>query len=284
MKECQSVYARSLSGLAALLLFSTVAQADELIKWARIPLFVALKVGQERVIFADRNVRVGFPASLNDKLRVQSAGGAIYLKADRAFSPTRLQLQDMENGEIILLDVTAAKMGPTEPVRIIYHDEQRSASKDEPQRQITSRLSAPVPVVLTRYAAQRLYAPLRTVEPVTGIQPVNLHLPERMTTLYPSEPIEISPLAGWERQNQHVVVLKLRNTAKRKITLDPRALQGRFVAATFQHRWLGEAGTPEDITLLYLITAGRPDKAFVPEPVVTKQTPKAIKPGGRDAG
>ncbi|MDC9623079.1 TIGR03749 family integrating conjugative element protein [Xenorhabdus sp. XENO-7] len=275
---------RFLLGLAGILLFTSGANADELMKWARIPLSVSLKIGQERIIFADRNVRVGFPSSLNDKLRVQSAGGAIYLKADTAFPQTRLQLQDSENGEIILLDVTAAKTGPTEPVRIIYQGEKSTISKVEPSRQTKPRLMAPIPVVLTRYAAQRLYAPLRTVEPVTGIQPVNLHLPELITTLYPSEPIEVFPMVGWELQNHTVVALKLRNTTKRKITLDPRKLQGQFVTATFQHRWLGEAGTPEDTTLLYIITAGRPDKAFVLEPVATKQTVKAIKQGGRDAG
>ncbi|WP_272903083.1 TIGR03749 family integrating conjugative element protein [Xenorhabdus sp. Sc-CR9] len=265
-----------LAGLFSLLWFSLDAKADELMKWERIPLPIALKVGQERIIFADRNVRVGFPPSLNDKLRVQSAGGAIYLKASHAFSPTRLQLQDSENGEIILLDITATNTGPTEPVRILYPDEKSSASKEEPRHQRKSAPSAPAPVILTRYAAQQLYAPLRTVEPVTGIHPVSLHLADAITTLYPSEPIAVSPLTGWGVQNYTVVALKLRNTAKRNITLDPRALQGQFVAATFQHRWLGEAGTPEDTTVLYLVTRGQPDNAFIPEPV-------AVKPGGRHA-
>ncbi|CBJ80655.1 putative exported protein [Xenorhabdus bovienii str. Jollieti] len=264
-------------GLVSLLLFSLGAKADELMKWERIPLPVTLKVCQERIIFADRNVRVGLSPSLSDKLRVQSAGGAVYLKASHAFSPTRLQLQDSENGEIILLDITATKTGSTEPVRILYPDEKSSAPKEGAQLQRKSVPSAPVPVVLTRYAAQQLYAPLRTVEPVTGIHPVSLHLPVSITTLYPSEPIAVSPLAGWGVQNYAVVALKLRNTVKRNITLDPRALQGKFVSATFQHRWLGEAGTPEDTTVLYLVTTGQPENAFLPEPI-------AVKPGGRDAG
>ncbi|PHM44467.1 conjugal transfer protein [Xenorhabdus szentirmaii] len=107
-------------GLVSLLGFSVGTKADELMKWERIPLSVTLKVGQERIIFADRNMRVGVPPSLSDKLRVQSAGGAIYLKARQSFSPTRLQLQDSENGEIILLDIRTAKTAPTEPVRLIY--------------------------------------------------------------------------------------------------------------------------------------------------------------------
>uniref|UniRef100_UPI000C0506FE TIGR03749 family integrating conjugative element protein n=1 Tax=Xenorhabdus budapestensis TaxID=290110 RepID=UPI000C0506FE len=251
-------------GWVSLLLFSVGTQADELMKWERIPLSIALKVGQERIIFADRNVRIGLPPSLSDKLRVQSAGGAVYLKAHNAFPSTRLQLQDSENGEIILLDITAAKAGPTEPVQIIYPNEKQATSKEQSQSQNRTELSAPVLVALTRYAAQQLYAPLRTVEPVTGIQPVNLHLASSITTLYPSEPIEITPLAGWRLHNHTVVALKLRNPTQRKITLDPRALQGKFVAATFQHRWLGETGSPEDTTVLYLVTKGRPENAFIP--------------------
>ncbi|WP_416776377.1 TIGR03749 family integrating conjugative element protein [Xenorhabdus budapestensis] len=263
-------------GLVSILLFSVGAKADELMKWERIPLSLSLKVGQERIIFADRNVRVGLPPSLSDKLRVQSAGGAVYLKAHNAFSPTRLKLQDSENGEIILLDITASKTGATEPVRIVYPDKKQPLATGKSQPQSNAKLLAPVPVALTRYAAQQLYAPLRTVEPVAGIQPVNLHLTPSITTLYPSEPIAISPLAGWRLHPHTVIALKLRNTAKRTLTLDPRALQGKFVAATFQHRWLGETGSPEDTTVLYLVTKGRPENAFIPEPV-------SVKPGGRDA-
>ncbi|MBE8597364.1 TIGR03749 family integrating conjugative element protein [Xenorhabdus sp. BG5] len=264
-------------GLASILLLNASAKADELMKWERIPLSISLKVGQERIIFADRNVRIGLPPSLSETLRVQSAGGAVYLKANKAFPPTRLQLQDSENGEIILLDITAAKVGPTEPIRIIYPNEKQATPKEQSQSQNRTELSAPVPVALTRYAAQQLYAPLRTVEPVAGIQPVNLHFPPFITTLYPSEPIAISPLAGWRLHPHTVIALKLRNTAKRTITLDPRGLQGQFVAATFQHRWLGETGSPEDTTVLYLVTKVPLDNAFIPEPV-------SVKPGGRHGG
>ncbi|PHM46587.1 TIGR03749 family integrating conjugative element protein [Xenorhabdus miraniensis] len=263
-------------GLLSLLLFSVGTKADELLTWERIPLSIKLKVGQERIIFADRNVRVGFPPSLNDKLRVQSTGGAVYLKARQAFPSTRLQLQDSENGEIILLDVTAGKTGATEPVRIIYPNEKSTDSDDKSNAQSKPTQSAPIPVLLTRYAAQQLYAPLRTVEPVMGIQPVNLHLASSITTLYPSEPIEITPLAGWKLHHHTVVALKLRNTAKRTVTLDPRALQGQFVTASFQHRWLGKAGTAEDTTVLYLVTQGLPDNALIPEPI-------SVQAGGRDA-
>lgn len=82
-------------------------QAVELMKWERIPLKVTLHVNEERIVFIERNVRVGFPPELKGKLRIQSAGGAVYLLAKAPFSYTRLVLQDVENGEMILLDINA---------------------------------------------------------------------------------------------------------------------------------------------------------------------------------
>ncbi|MFZ4216040.1 DUF3438 family protein, partial [Pantoea endophytica] len=71
--------ALSLSLLPVATMLSAPAHADKLMKWERVPLQIPLKTGQERVIFVDKNVRVGFPPALNGKLRVQSTGGAVYL-------------------------------------------------------------------------------------------------------------------------------------------------------------------------------------------------------------
>src|SRR3546814_1722556 len=81
------------------------AQGVEILRWERLPLAVPLVVGQERIVFIDRNVRVGIPASVGERLRVQSAGGAVYLRADESIEPTRLPLQDADTGELILLDI-----------------------------------------------------------------------------------------------------------------------------------------------------------------------------------
>ncbi|HFK8026789.1 TPA: TIGR03749 family integrating conjugative element protein, partial [Escherichia coli] len=252
--------ALSFALLPLAMLVSRPAGADELMKWERIPLQIPLKVGQERVVFVDKNVRVGFPPALNGKLRVQSTGGAVYLKADSAFPQTRVQLQDVESGEVLLFDIAAGEKGPTEPVRLVYSGDvstlshagdaagqpggaDRAASGSGSSAPTGSddgtqakrkkiRYSAPIPVLLTRYAAQSLYAPARTVEAVPGIHPVNPHLPRRVSTLYPSEPLTVTPLAGWGVANRSVVALRLTNTGSRKVVLDPRSLQGQFVSAT----------------------------------------------------
>lgn len=249
-------------------------QATELMKWERIPLSVPLHVGQERIIFADRNVRVGLPPELKGRLRIQSAGGAVYLRPEARFPSTRLVLQDTENGELILLDIRAVnKKGAPEPVRLVYGDQDNK----QDEKKLSSGASQPLPplpVALIRYAAQTLYAPLRTVEALPGVHPLPLSLPETITTLLPSVPAEIRPLAAWGAGNYSVTALEVRNRSRNSIAPDPRCLQGRFHSAAFQHHRLGAAGTPEAVTVLYLVTEGRPENAFLPEP-------ETVTPGGK---
>lgn len=248
----------------------TAAQALEILRWERLPLAVSLHVDQERVVFIDRNVRVGVPASLAGRLRVQSAGGAIYLRASEPIEPTRLQLQDADSGALILLDIAAeaapAGQAPLEPVRIVeaegapirYGDLTAAATADDDTQDAVSRTAreTPVPVVLTRYAAQNLYAPLRTVEPVSGITRVNLKRNLPLDTLLPTLPVHTRALAAWRLDGLWVTAVRLTNTSKRWLSLDPRDLQGDFMTGAFQHNTLGPAGTHDDTSVVYLVTKG----------------------------
>ncbi|MDH0639277.1 MULTISPECIES: TIGR03749 family integrating conjugative element protein [Pseudomonas] len=240
----------------------SAAQAIELLRWERLPLALPLVVDQERVVFVERNVRVGVPASLGKRLRVQSAAGAIYLLASEPIEPTRLQLQDADSGTVMLLDIAAepAQDGqpPLEPVRII---EAASATADlaadaDSATAAPSVRATPQPVILTRFAAQNLYAPLRTVEPVPGVTRATLRRDLPLDTLLPSLPLQAHALAAWRLDDLWVSAVRLRNSAAHWLDLDPRALQGHFLAATFQHSTLGPSGTPDDTTVVYLVTRG----------------------------
>ena len=178
------------------------AKAVLLMPWERLPLAIPLIVGQERIIFVDRNVRVGLPGSISNKLRVQATSGTVYLLAREPIDPVRLQLQDAETGELILIDIAAisAMEGaePLEPVRIVEginpsrHYGAQATKPDDAAEQFgqTPRRETPVPVVLTRYAAQSLYAPLRTVEPVQGITRINLRRNLDLSSLLPTLPVD----------------------------------------------------------------------------------------------
>lgn len=250
--------------LAALFLGLGVAapgQATQILHWQRLPLAVPLTVGQERIVFLDRKVRVGVPTALNDRLRIQSTGGALYLRASTVLPPTRLQVQDVQTGMIILLDIAAepAKSGqpPAEPIRIVLDapgEESSPASTTPEAGTAQSAPDAALAMTLTRYAAQRLYAPLRTLEPVEGIRPAAVEKELPLDSLLPGLPVRARALAAWQLQHLRVTAVRLSNQRARPIALVPEALQGDFVAATFQHPDLGPSGQATDTTVVYLVT------------------------------
>lgn len=255
---------RGVLALLGSLALMPYADAVEVMHWQRLPLAVPLLVGQERVVFIDRDVRVGVPAAIADHLRVQSTDGAIYLRADAPIEPTRLQLQDVANGMLILLDIAAhpagAKDAPLEPVRIVMDHAAATSTKtasahdDTASDDISHEPETPVPVLLTRYAAQSLYAPLRTIEPLNGIAPVPVDRTLALDTLLPTLPVRATAWAAWRLDDEWVTAVQLVNTSSQRIELDPRALQGDFVTATFQHPDLGPAGGDTDTTVAYLVT------------------------------
>lgn len=239
----------------ALMLWGATAQAVELMRWERLPLAVPLVINQERVVFIDEAVRVGVPSTLIGKLRVQSTGGTLYLRASEAIAPTRLQLQSVATGEIILLDI-AARPGdlPLEPVRILKNAPVQATETESSTVLVPER--TPIPVALTRYAAQSLYAPLRTVESLPGVRRVPLKLRTELPTLLPTENVSSTPIAAWRLGDYWVTAVKLRNRGSIPVQLDPRRFQAKLFAATFQHAFLGPASDAEDTTIAYLVTRG----------------------------
>ncbi|MFJ4131396.1 TIGR03749 family integrating conjugative element protein [Pseudomonas cyclaminis] len=246
----------SILGLTiALTLWGAAAPAVELMHWKRLPLAVPLVINQERVVFVDEAVRVGVPSTLTGKLRVQSTGGTLYLRALEAIAPTRLQLQSVATGEIILLDIAATPGDqPLEPVRILKNAQAQSAEAESSTVPVPER--TPIPVALTRYAAQSLYAPLRTAESLPGIRRVPLKLRTELTTLLPTENVSSTPIAAWRLGDYWVTAVKLRNRGPETVQLDPRRLQATLFAAAFQHAYLGPVGSAEDTTIAYLVTRG----------------------------
>lgn len=284
--------------LALGLLAAADVKAVELLQWDRIPMAVPLIVGQERIVFVDQNVRVGMPPQLVGMLRVQSTGGAVYLLASQEIPPTRLQLQNVATGEIMLLDIAATPaaegQAKLEPAKIVagaapstYYGDTTSA-RTSTKRSATSeededvppapRHETPAPVALTRYAAQMLYAPLRTVEPVAGINQVRVDRALDLSTLLPVLPVEASILGAWRLDNSYVTAVKLRNLSAQQLPMNATELMGNFTTATFQHPYLGARGNASDTTTLYLVTQGKGLKEALLPSSVSQIDPKA---GGR---
>lgn len=251
---------RSMALSACALLLSQNLLAVELVQWERLPIAVPLVKGEERIIFLDKNVRVGVSSQLANTLRVQSAAGALYLLANDEIEPTRLQVQDVETSEVILLDIATVPNTGTvlEPIRILSEGDASLARSDEEGKAIadkqTQALKIPAPIALTRYASQMMYAPLRTVEPVSGITQVPIKVTGDDLPILPTYPVKAKALTAFKMGSYTVTAVKLQNTQRSTLQLDPRDIQGHFYSATFQHNWLGTHGTAEDTTIAYLVT------------------------------
>ncbi|OLU25508.1 integrating conjugative element protein [Pseudomonas sp. PA15(2017)] len=258
--------------------YSQAVNAVEIFKWNRVPLPIQLGVGHERIVFVDRNVSVGVPRTLQGKLRIQSVAGAVYLLASEHIPPSRLQLKDGETGEIILLDIAtldaAAALEPVKIVTLTSDGSDPQTAEGDTQSGSTgggtkpsAQSKTPAPVALTRYAAQMMYAPLRTVEPLPGVRQVPLRLSGNLPTLAPTLDMDAIALGAWSLGKWTVTAIRLTNRRAERLLLDPRHLQGDLYAATLQHLELGPAGTSEDTTTAYVVTLDKAlELALVPAP------------------
>ncbi|OOF59727.1 TIGR03749 family integrating conjugative element protein [Rodentibacter myodis] len=268
-------------------LFSAFSiRAEILMQWDRTPLAIDLVTNKERIIFVDKNVQVGIPQHLQGKLRVQSMGGAVYFTALEPFDLNRIQLRDMGNGQNILLDMKAIESSrKPDNIRIVFDEAVQSNHPDVNQTDVSDtsgdeinqvRSALPVPAALVRYAAQSLYAPLRTVEPLPGVRRVAMKLPKSLPTLLPNLKVRATPLESWGLDGMVVTAVKIQHLAPFRVNLDPRYLQGNFYAAAFQHGWIGEYGSLNDTTTVYLVTEGDVSKAIIPSNLKTKSSTKKL--------
>ena len=249
------------------------AHATEVMEWKRKPLVITLPINQEKIVELNRNVRVGLTPNLADPevLRLQSTGGALYFKAFKAFPAERIRVQDLATGEMILVDLSASREGSSELVKVVSPDlaletsvAEASASRKSSKttgakegKNISATMGGPpLPIILTRYAAQSLYSPLRAIEAIPGIRRIPMKIKQQLPVM-PSLPVEVKALAAWQLGDLNVTALDVRNMDhSRAFDLDPRWLQVDVMTATFMHKTLGKAGSIEDSTTLFVVTQG----------------------------
>ena len=227
--------------------------STERVPWQKVPIELSLRVGQERLVHFPASVRVGIPAHLQPVLRAQSVAGTLYLLANQPFGPTRVVVREIEEGHIYLLDLEAregaSKRGP---VRIFVPEAETTAggSVETQEAQASSGFGY---VMLIRFGAKQLYAPLRLIESLPGV--VRVPIGRERAPLVRGGAVEAKPLVAWRSGDLYLTAVKLTNISSAPVTLDPRNLRGAWLAATFQHNRLLSAGDEGDTTALYLISS-----------------------------
>ncbi|SJM91046.1 TIGR03749 family integrating conjugative element protein [Crenothrix polyspora] len=255
----------------------STARADESVErilWDGVPIAITIGVGRERIIQFPGSVRLGIPSQLLPYLRTQSQHGSVYWLATRPFAATRLQVQDSQNGQFYLIDLTATDK-PTSQSRIEVinttaqapegaHPSHSDALAENnngipsvppklPGRERQKTTTVSDYAVLTRYAAQQLYAPARLLKTPEGVHAASFNS-DRSDTLLRGSDILAEPVAAWRKGNLYVTAVKLTNRSAHTVVLDPRLLRGQWRTATLQHAQLGGTDSDTSVTALYLVS------------------------------
>ncbi len=253
--------------------------AVERIVWDKTPMAIALSVGSERMVTFPGAVRLGIPSNLTAHLRSISQNGTVYWLADDTFASTRIQIQDTITGQFYLVDlsatatlqsnarieiINAAAAVPSNGIPELLSENPDSPAAVTPQPYPeghksyfvhNSASNASDYTLLTRYAAQQLYAPARLLKTPHGIHAVPLDggsVPN--DTLMRGGGIGAEPVAAWRKGTLYVTAVKLTNRSLRTIVLDPRVIRGQWRTATFQHAYLAPSNSDENVTALYLVS------------------------------
>ncbi len=106
-------------------------------------------------------------------------------------------------------------------------------------------------VALTRYAASQMWGDLEA--PPEGVFDV-LISKDNFPDLIAQGEIVAQPLAGWRRGGIYVTAVRLYNPSTEVVVLDPLALKGSWLAASFERPRLLAQGDGDDSGLIYLIS------------------------------
>lgn len=236
----------------------------EHIVWNQTPIAIQLPVGIERIVHFSETVQIGYDKThlTDEKIRIQNNDGTLYLLAKQTFPIERMQVK-LQNGKIILFDVSAEKGASTTPLAIVASEEQSTTSlvSDSSERaslaenNADSMQSIPItPITLTRFAAQQLYAPQRLLTQSDSIYRIPMHTKKTVNLVLDGSVIAM-PLASWRGGDQFVTAVLIRNNLPQPLTLHPRNLCGHWQTATFfPQNKLAARGEIKDSTTVFLVS------------------------------
>lgn len=244
------------------------------------PLSLAVPVKKEIRIVFPQDVNIQIPADLESKIsHLVPDSKTIYWTAKETFAPARIIATALNGGKVYVIDIAADTKNTADDVRI--EDPALAHQSSEDKAKPTSRLlpssesesetvadeadSAPeekplhdpAEVVLTRFAAQTLYAPSRLIPADSRIGVASIpSIPKSFPLLQSSqgERFTIEPVGAWEGFNRYITAVLIVNQTPAFLQFDPTKVRGNFTHITAQHINIGPKGSLEDRTTLYLVS------------------------------
>lgn len=236
----------------------------EHIVWNQTPIAVKLPIGIERMVHFSEAVQVGYDKTIltDEKIRIQNNSGTLYLLAKQIFSIERIQVK-LQNGKIILLDISAEKGASRTPLSVVTSEEKSMIPSISVSSEHTSLAEDHVdpiqpisitPITLTRFAAQQLYAPQRLLTQSDSMYRIPMHAKKTVNLVLDGSVIAM-PLASWRGGNQFVTAILLRNNLPHSLVLHPQNLCGHWQTTTFfPQNQLAPSGEMKDSTTVFLVS------------------------------
>lgn len=238
--------------------------ADEVRVWNRDPITIVLPVGQEIRVTFPVDVNIQIPMTIAQQLESLAPNQqVIYWKATAPFEKARVVASSTDNESVYLVDLIADPQATTgsivieDPERIKAAHIESVESGSTPTTNATTELSDPPEIVLTRFAAQTLYAPRRLVPTSRDIYPVNgVQIPLEFPLLrsQAGEKYRYRIVGSWSGYGRYITAVLVINQSPIQLQINPGLVQGNFTHITPQHLYLGPKGSLEDRTTLYLIS------------------------------
>jgi len=230
------------------------AVATEIVHYNNKPVIVQLHAGEERKIQFGDHVKVGVTRKqeVEQLFRVQSAQGAVLVRPGKRIT----------DGKVVLLDLIAtdapANAQPLEDMRVYLENENSIEQEVKAKEEQVAKKGPPItPITLTRYAAQKLYAPTRLHNDIPGISEANLNVvlnkEVRAFKGINRAQTRVKPVLAYRANDLYIVALLVRNTTNESVTLNYLDINLPFSHATYQHHQLSRRGTAGDRTILYLV-------------------------------
>ena len=230
------------------------------------PMTLSLRIGHEHRVVFPEPVTVQIPVIATQSLQsMQPTSDTVYWKPSEMMDTNRVLAFSRDQQRIYLLDVSASVDATVQDFSIdnpslksqSTHRETRTTQEQQPAYAQETRLENPPAIVLTRFASQTLYAPVRLIPKDRHIQRVRIKPHPQQWPLIRStkgEALSVETHAAWRGFGLYVTAVSVVNTSPMTVELDMRNVRGNFRHLTPQHTWLGPQGSDDDRTVMYLVS------------------------------
>lgn len=245
-----------------LMLITLPVFAERTLVWNNAPLTIVIPVGEEIRVSFPTDVLLQIPMALTESLESLAPNQqVVYWKATAPFDAARVIAQSVDNKTVYLIDLVAEAGANGEPI-VIEDADRIVATRDAVTADATplpaeTDLQDPPEIILTRFAAQTLYAPQRLIPvnaAITSLSDVRITPDFPLVRSQQGESYRVSVVGAWSGYGLYLTAVLLENQSALSIAINPGLVQGNFSHITAQHLYLGPLGTLEDRTTLYLVS------------------------------